>query len=142
MKHIDDEWARVAQNPDNMIVSDSLRESIEKLMAPDDLASESMPIAVFQTESEEVQVTLLRIQQTSKGWTIVGVASLSAGIKVLQTDCALWKKAAVLHGGDSAVWSRELSSGDIRVDVDFPAITGDCTITLGFTPVSVQTRVL
>ena len=142
MRYIDDEWARVSQNPDNMLVSDSLRESIEKLMSTDTPASESIPVAVIQTDSEEVQMTLLRVEQTAKGWTLVGITSVSEGVKVLQVNCDLWKKAVILQGEDVVVWTRDLMNGSTRVDVDFPVTEGTCTITLGFTAASVQTRVL
>lgn len=142
MRYIDDEWARVAQNPDNMLVSDSLRESIEKLMSSDTPASESIPVAVVQSDSDEVQMTLLRVEQTPKGWALVGITSVSEGVKILQVNRESWKKAVILQGEDTVVWSRELSNGDVRMDVDFPVTEGTCTITLGFTSVSVQTRVL
>lgn len=142
MRSIDDEWERVTQNPDNMLVSDMIRESIDKLMVRDDSVSEIAPLAVIVSDSESLQMELVRVEQSSKGWVLVGTASISVGIKAVQVTRDTWKNASILQGEDNVVWSRDLAGGEIRVDVDFPVSLGTCTITLGYTAQSVQTRVL
>lgn len=142
MRLIDDEWSRVSQNPDNMLVSDSLRDSIEKLMVSDESTPDLVPVAVVQSDTTRIQLDLLRVEQTSKGWTLVGVAPISEGKKIVQAERNSWKDAAILESHIVEIWKRDLSRGELRVDVDFQSEVGTCTITLGFTEMSVQTRVL
>jgi hypothetical protein len=146
MKLIDDEWARVSQNPDNMLVSDSLKESIESLISRPDASSvpARMLFASLRSTTVFIQMELFRVEQSSKGWALVGSASVADAVKVLQTSREAWNEIVILQDDGAEVWSRALGGGDVRIDIDFPA--GDTmntsTITLGFTDQSVQTRVL
>lgn len=139
---IDDEWARVAQNPDNMLVSDSLRGRIEKLMSSDEGNAQLIPIAVIISSDDTIQMDLLRVEQNAKGWTIVGNAHISTGIKAACASRGSWKTAAILESETREVWSKELAGCDVTVGVDFHAEISTSTITIGCTPLNVQKQVL
>lgn len=142
MSSIDEEWARVVQNPDNMMVSDVLRGRIESLMTETQEETSLIPTAVLYLGNDPIQMDLLRVEHSQKGWALVGTAHISAGMRLSCADRVDIKTAVIMQDPQNEVWRRDLVGCDVNLGVDFHAEVFTCTITLGCTFPSVQTRVL
>jgi hypothetical protein len=141
---IDDEWSRVSQNPDNMIVSDVIKESIDKLLSVKDTAVSSVPPVVsLSGEGIELSMEMSRIDMAPNGWSVSCIAGMSDGYSLIGTDRKKWKRIAVCaEPGAAPLWQADIRADVIRVEVEFPAATGLSIVNLSCSNEREQTRVL
>ncbi len=132
----------MAQNPDNMMVSDVLRGRIEALMTESPQETELIPSAAIYLGQDTIQMDLLRVEHSQKGWALVGTAHISVGMRLSCADRADIKAAVIMQDPQTEAWRRDLVGCDVNLGVDFHAEVSTCTITLGCTLPIVQTRVL
>ena len=89
MDNINDEWSRISENPDNVIISESLRDILdasELAGTPAQDVAASVICKVVWSDSSEVEGTLLS-HQTDPGFTTT-VLSISAasGLEILSKN--------------------------------------------------------
>lgn len=65
-----DEWDRISQNPDNVIVSDVLREVLSDYYTEAPTKSQRATV-LMRTESQTASMKLLRFEQTPHGWALL-----------------------------------------------------------------------
>lgn len=125
----DDEWERVFQNPDNMIVSDVLRDRVAALLL------EEKPPAVYRAlvtaGNRVLSMELLRIDQSSSGVEILGVSGFDAMETLLEIEPDEWKTVEVMRG-DISLRSFDLHRRGVSLSCDVSASVGTCNVTLSW----------
>lgn len=123
----DAEWKRVLQNPDNMIVSDSLRDQVASILSS---RTESADFLAEVLIGERTLVLeLSRIDRSRDKTVIAGVCNKLDVRPVLSADMGTWLKARVTCGEDLLL-DIPLSDQTLEVSYDMSSAAGLCFITL------------
>lgn len=141
---INDEWSRVEQNPDNMLVSDSLRESISQLFKNDETLKSIPPLGSLWKSDCRIDIELSRFEHTRDGHIIAGITSMQSGLTLISSDKMDWKGISVstIPGADN-IFKRDIAADtSLTIGVEFMEEAGLCAITLTFSKVSKQRQVL
>ena len=139
----DREWGRVAQNPDNVIVSDSIRSAVLQLLEPEERSvPPSAPVASLLGSSGEITLEVIKFESSARGWIVSGNSLVEDGEKLISVDRETWRAISVSRAGGGELWSRPLNGPDLAVEVQFAPTLDSCTITLTCSRNPEQTRVL
>jgi len=137
------EWERVAQNPDNVIVSDSIRSAVMQLLEPNEPPPEpSPPAVILQHSNGSVSLDLFKFESTGRGWLVSGTSSIEGGEQIISMDRAAWEAVRVTRAGGETLWQREVSRDEVSVEVQFTPAVGTCVVTLSSARNPEQSRVL
>ena len=123
----DAEWKRILQNPDNMIVSDSLRDQVANILSN---RSESADFLAEVLIGERTLVLELSRMDRSRDKTVIaGVCDKLDVRPILSADMGIWLKARVMCGDDLLL---DIPFGDqlLEVSYDMSSAAGLCFITL------------
>ena len=123
----DTEWERVLLNPDNMIVSDSLRDQVAGILAN---RSESADFFVEILVGElTLTLGLSRIDRSRDKTVIAGICDKLEVRPIISADMSAWSKARVLCGEEMLL---EISFSDqlLEVSYDMSSTAGLCFVTL------------
>lgn len=145
MRSINDEWSRVEQNPDNMLVSDSLRESINYLFnKQEDLPEAAPPLASVLKDGFRIDLELSKFEHTRDGCIIYGIASSQAGLTLISEDKLSWRGISVSTSpGADDLFNLDISTGiSLTIGVEFMQSSGLCAVTITCVKVPEQRRVL
>lgn len=145
MRSISDEWSRVEQNPDNMLVSDSLRESINHLFnKQEDLPEAAPPLASVLKDGIRIDLELSKFEHTRDGCIICGIASSQAGLTLISEDKLSWRGISVSTSPSTDdLFNLDISTGiSLAIGVEFMQSSGLCAVTITCVKVPEQRRVL
>ena len=123
----DAEWKRVLQNPDNMIVSDSLRDHVAGILTN---RSESDDFFAELTIGD--QVLMLELQRIDRGrdkTVVSGVCDKLTVKTVFALSMGSWSLARVLCGEESLL-EINLTDQQLEVSYDMSSSAGLCFVTL------------
>jgi len=130
---IDSEWDRVSQNPDNMMVSDSLRSILGDILSRPDDTPPARPIASLVGADRSIQVSISRIERSRAGCLISGAVSAQDGLSIIQSDSVSWRALSVSSAQGVTVFTQDLGpEWDLKVSVDFAEAADVCIVTVSF----------
>ena len=136
---IDSEWDRVSQNPDNMMVSDSLRSILGDILSKPDNTPPSRPIASLMGGNRSIQVSVSRIERSHTGCLISGTVSAQDGLSIIQSDSVSWRTLSVSSEQGGEVFTQVLGlEWNLKVAVDFTDLADVCIVTVSFERASAQ----
>lgn len=129
------EWQRVLQNPDNMIVSDSLRDDVASILA--NRSEDTNFYVEFLIADRLLTLELIKLDRAKDKTTISGMCDRIAVKPFLALGTEHWAKAQILCGSDQLF---EISLADMQLDVshEFSSTAGVCFITLTCTQPAVK----
>lgn len=123
----DMEWNRVLQNPDNMIVSDSLRDQVANILSN---RSESTDYFVsFLVGGRKLTLELTRLDRGKDKVVISGMCDKIALRPFLVHDLSAWTGASILCGEESLV-EFLFSNQQLEVSHEISSAAGTCFVTL------------
>jgi hypothetical protein len=132
--HPEDEWARVAGNPDNLLVSDSIRSAVSSMLEPPP-AAPTLPAAALTGSAGRVEMRVSRVERSASSCLVCGPAPIGAGLTLIRATAGSWKQLSVTQAGISgAVLDLDVSSGwEITSAVDFIDAADTCIVTVSCT---------
>lgn len=132
--HPEDEWARVAGNPDNLLVSDSIKSAVSSMLEPPS-ASPELPVATLLGSLGSVDLRVSRVERSASSCMVCGPAPVTAGLTLIRAHTGSWKQLSVTQAGISgAVLDLDVSSGwEITSAVDFIEAADTCIVTVSCT---------
>ena len=148
IKTVDDEWLRVLQNPDNMLVSDSIKAAITGLIAEDSVATTKdihlIATLVSNTDSYiDVPFELMRMEQSKNGWMCMGNCKSDIIHTLIRSKSADWQCLIVNMDNENIREIHITSTDDLHIAIDFPGITlSECVVTLTCVGKNDKSRVL
>ena len=126
-----DEWERVLQNPDNMIVSDSLKERVAALLSEGEPEVRPAYEVRVSYRDRSLSMELLRVDLTRDGVEIVGSCGPDAVSELLAVETDGWRGVEVMQDG-SLVRSFDLQRREVRASLDLSSALGPCIVTLSW----------
>lgn len=123
----DAEWQRVMLNPDNMIVSDSLRDQVSNILSS---RSESSDYFVsFSIGDRTLTLELTRLDRGKDKIVLSGVCDKIALRPFLALDMSMWTRANITCGEESIM---EILFADRQLEVshEISSAAGLCFVTL------------
>ncbi|NDC38637.1 MAG: hypothetical protein EBZ48_11375 [Proteobacteria bacterium] len=132
--HPEDEWARVAGNPDHLLVSDSIKSAVSSMLEPLP-APPTLPTAALTGSAGRVEMRVSRVERSTSSCLVCGPAPIGAGLTLIRADAGSWKQLSVTQAGNSgAVLDLDVSSGwEITSAVDFIEASDTCIVTVSCT---------
>lgn len=123
----DAEWQRVMLNPDNMIVSDSLRDQVADILSN---RSESSDYFVsFLVGDRALTLELTRLDRGKDKIVISGVCDKIAVRPFLALDLSKWTSANITCGKES-IMEISFSNQQLEVCHEISSASGVCFVTL------------
>jgi len=126
---MEDEWSRISLNPDNVIVSDVLRDTLAEHYSETHTKSKRLNV-VLSTQSNDLSVLmqLLRIEQSQRGWAVVCTCPSQTALSVIRQERDVWEKL-VLKIGNELIRELEIDTSKLRIEVDVtPTNHNECTV--------------
>lgn len=127
-----DEWDRISQNPDNVIVSDVLRDTLSEYYTETPQKTQRAVVSLSTAErSVSVSMRLLRFEQSSRGWALVCACSTQAAFTIMKTSREDWAHADLKIGSDK-IRDFVIDKSRFRIEVEMPAVqttnSFECTV--------------
>lgn len=123
----DAEWKRVLQNPDNMIVSDSLRDQVASILTN---RSESLDfVAEILVGSDSLFLEVSHISRERDKTTISGTCLKQAVKPILPQEMSSWSETNV-RCGEELLFTVSLVDQQLEVSYDMSSSAGLCFVTL------------
>ena len=127
---LDREWERITQNPDNVLVSDSIRGAVMQMLEPDPPPSPPPGVPTAQLVSEKVTVSMqtLKTEMSTQSWTVSGLTLVSDGETVISSDPGVWQRLDLIGSGGDSLRSLSLSGSSCKTEVEFTPGDELCTV--------------
>ena len=113
------EWARIEKNPNNMIVSDVLKERLadEYYEEP----TNDGPVKVILSDAEtKVVMKLTAVESSQKGWTVIASTTKKNAIRILKKTNESWDDVKIMMGKDSILKEMQLDKETVSLTVSLP----------------------
>ena len=113
------EWARIEKNPNNMIVSDVLKERLadEYYEEP----TNDGPVKVILSDAEtKVVMKLTAVETSQKGWTVIASTTKKNAIRILKKTNESWDDVKITMGKDSILKEMQLDKEKVSLTVSLP----------------------
>lgn len=123
----DAEWERVLQNPDNMIVSDSLRDQVADILSSRSPSAEFF--AEFLVGEQTLVLELSRVDRSHDKTVIAGFCSKLEVRPVISIDPSAWSLVRVICG-EEQLFETPLAGRQLEVSYDMSSATGSCFVTV------------
>lgn len=127
---LDREWERITQNPDNVIVSDSIRGAVMQMLEPDPPSSPPPGVPAAQLVSEKVTVSLqvLKTEMSTQSWAVSGLALVTDGETVISSTPGVWQRLDLIGSGGDSLRSLSLAGLSYKTEVEFTPGDELCTV--------------
>ena len=113
------EWARIEKNPNNMIVSDVLKERLADEYY--DEPTNDGPVKVVLSSSDmKVIMKLTAIENHQKGWTVIASTTKKNAIRILKRPNDFWDDVKITMGKDDILRELPLDKEKISLTVSLP----------------------
>lgn len=133
----DAEWKRVLQNPDNMIVSDSLRDQVSNILTN---RSESADFNAEVLVGDQVLILeMSHLSQEKDKIVVSGVCEKLAIKPILSMGMGTWSEARV-RCGEETLLTISLVDRHLEVSYDMSSSAGLCFVTLTSTSPGVVSK--
>jgi len=131
---MDDEWDRISQNPDNVIVSDVLRDTLTEYYNETQTKTKRLNVILHSRVNDtSVSMHLHRIEQSHRGWAAVCMCTSQAALTVIRQQLEVWEKLAIKIGSES-IRDLEIDTSKLRIEVDLtPTSANVCTVIVSCT---------
>jgi hypothetical protein len=114
-------------NPDNMIVSDSLKDRVTTILSDEpDATSFSAELTIGD---QALILGLSRFEQSKNKTVFLGTCEKSAIKPVLSLQTSMWRRVRVLCDGE-ALFDLSLLGQQLEVSYDFSSSSNLCAVTL------------
>lgn len=127
---IQDEWERISQNPDNVIVSDVLRDALADYYTETDTKSQRALVSI-RSDDQILSMNLVRFDQTPLGWTLVCTCSTQAAYSIIRVQRELWSHVSIKIGNE-VIRDFKIDMSRFRIDVEVPTMlsvnASECTV--------------
>ena len=113
------EWARIEKNPNNMIVSDVLKERLadEYYEEP----TNDGPVKVILSDAEtKVVMKLTAVETSQKGWTVNASTTKKNAIRILKKTNESWDDVKITMGKDNILKEMQLDKEKVSLTVSLP----------------------
>lgn len=124
---VDAEWERVMRNPENMLVSDSLKDRVESIM------SNGSDVQEFSADlfvgDRKLSLSLTRLERSGSKFVLSGTCSKFAVKPILSLGLEAWSAASITCG-DEVLFSVPLSERQLEVSHEFLSASSVCMITI------------
>ena len=113
------EWARIEKNPNNMIVSDVLKERLadEYYEEP----TNDGPVKVILSDAEtKVVMKLTAVESSQKGWTVIASTTKKNAIRILKKTNESWDDVKIMMGKDDILKEMQLDKEKVSLTVSLP----------------------
>ena len=126
------EWDRISQNPDNVIVSDVLRDSLSHYYTETPTKTQRAVVTLYsETHNLTVLMTLLRLEQSPRGWSLVCVCPTQVAHKVMRAAREDWSHTDLKIGNDK-IRDFNVDPSIFRLEIEIPttqtAGVSECTV--------------
>lgn len=127
---LDREWERLTQNPDNVIVSDSIRGAVMQLLEPDEPPPPppGAPTVLLVSDQVTVSMRALRVETGALWWSVVGLALVTDGETVISSNPETWQRLDLVGSSGQTLRSWSLAGSSHTKDVEFSHEDGTCTV--------------
>ena len=121
----------VASNPNNMIVSDVLKDRLPNNFYEEAPTAGAVRVNLVSHEAA-ILFSLSSIETTNKSWSVTGTATKSDGLELISASEDSWKTINIIKGTDTIVRSMNIPSDSLKISIDFPdwATAQECIVTL------------
>ena len=113
------EWARIEKNPNNMIVSDVLKERLadEYYEEP---TNEGPVKVVLSSPETKVVMKLTAVESSQKGWTVIASTTKKNAIRILKKANESWDDVKITMGKDDVLRTLQLDKEKVSLTVSLP----------------------
>ena len=135
---VDAEWERVMRNPENMLVSDSLKERVESIMSSgSDVQEFSVDLSVGD---RKLSLSLARFERSGDKIILSGTCDKLAVKPMLSLGLDAWSSASITCNAE-VLFSIPLSGRQLEISYEFPSLSSVCMITIvAITPATKSTK--
>lgn len=126
------EWDRISQNPDNVIVSDVLRDSLSHYYTETPTKTQRAAVTLHSaTHNLTVLLTLIRLEQSSRGWSLVCVCPTQVAHAIMRAAREDWSHADIKIGSDK-IREFNVDPSIFRLEIEIPisqtVSVSECTV--------------
>ena len=130
MSDAQDEWDRISQNPDNVIVSDVLRDTLADYYAETPTKSQRA-VVTLRAKGQVASMRLMRFEQSPRGWALVCVCSTQTAYTIMRLKRDEWTHADIKIG-DDLIRDFKIDTSQFRIEVEVPTVqtanSFECTV--------------
>jgi hypothetical protein len=113
------EWERIEKNPNNMIVSDILKERLadEYYEEP----TNDGPIKVVLSANDmRVIMKLTAVENNQNGWTVIASTTKKNAIRILKQPNEFWDEVKITMGQDDVLREMALDKKKVSLTISLP----------------------
>lgn len=113
------EWERIEKNPNNMIVSDILKERLadEYYEEP----TNDGPIKVVLSANDmRVIMKLTAVENNQNGWTVIASTTKKNAIRILKQSNEFWDEVKITMGQDDVLREMSLDKKKVSLTISLP----------------------
>jgi hypothetical protein len=113
------EWERIEKNPNNMIVSDILKERLadEYYEEP----TNDGPIKVVLSANDmRVVMKLTAVENNQNGWTVIASTTKKNAIRILKQSNEFWDEVKITMGQDDVLREMSLDKKKVSLTISLP----------------------
>ena len=113
------EWERIEKNPNNMIVSDVLKERLadEYYEEP---TNEGPIKVVLSANDMRVVMKLTAVENNQNGWTVIASTTKKNAIRILKQPNEFWDEVKITMGQDSVLREMALDKKKVSLTISLP----------------------
>ena len=130
MSDAQDEWDRISQNPDNVIVSDVLRDTLSDYYT-ETPSKTQRAVVTLRAEGQVASMRLMRFEQSPRGWALVCACSTQTAYSIMRLKRDAWSHADIKIGGD-LIRDFKIDASQFRIEVEVPTVQTvnptECTV--------------
>lgn len=127
---VQDEWERISQNPDNVIVSDVLKDALSDYYTENSTKSQRVIVSIHADDQSAI-MNLVRFEQSPRGWSLICTCSSQTAHSLIRVQRELWSHVVIKIGND-VIRDFKIDMARFRIDVEVSTMqtvnASDCTV--------------
>ena len=114
------EWERISENPNNMIVSDVLKPLLPDEYYKEEIDNDGTIKAILESDDKKVTFKVTSLERNKDGWILISTTSKRNAIEMFKNAAADWKSLRVVLGIDEVLTTLPVDGKNIYPTIMLP----------------------
>jgi hypothetical protein len=132
-----DEWARIEKNPNNMIVSDVLKDRLSDEYYEEPTNDGPVKVILSTQDGNSIVMKLTAVEENPNGWSVIAATTKKNAIKVIKNPNVAWDNLKIAMGKDEVLREFKVEKEKVSLTVSLPdqyspGLASDAIITISY----------